>query len=170
MNGLTYFCKPRRRGGKIVLVVALATALLVIAAVATGCGSAKAKGVRGTDISYVKVMPSGDALTSGLTKMIKVPTNHDNLAFVVGVENGGDYLEQNIKVTLVIYQHPTPIRRVLTIGQINSKTTKEVIFKGPFNLTEFINKIPIKVDVAPVSGETNLVNNHYTYRVRFIPS
>ena len=106
MNGLTYFCKPRRRGGKIVLVVALATALLVIAAVATGCGSAKAKGVRGTDISYVKVMPSGDALTSGLTKMIKVPTNHDNLAFVVGVENGGDYLEQNIKVTLVIYQHP----------------------------------------------------------------
>ncbi|MGC9973916.1 MAG: CARDB domain-containing protein [Gaiellaceae bacterium] len=123
--------------------------------------------VHGTNIAYVKVMPSGDTLTPDLTKTIKVPTNPDNLAFVVGVENGGDYLEQNIKVTLLIDQNPQPIRRVLPIGQIYNQTTKEVIFKGPFSLTDLINKIPVKVDVAPVTGETNTANNHYTYEVRF---
>ncbi len=123
--------------------------------------------VHGTDIAYVKVLPSGDTLTPGLTKLINVPTNPDKLAFVVGVENGGDFMEQNIKVTLVIDQHPTPIRRVLTIGQIYNQTQKEVIFKGPFSLTDLINKIPVSVDVAPVTGETNTANNHYTYEVRF---
>jgi hypothetical protein len=163
MNGLRDFYEPRRRGGKIVLVVTLATALLAIAVVATGCGSAKAKGVHGTSIAYVKSLHSKHTLQQGVVSMILLKPN---LTFVVGVDNSGDYLEHNVKVTLLIKQKPQPIRKSLTIGQIRSGAKRDVVFKG-FNVTEVVNMIPIKVSVAPVSGETNLVNNSATYEVRF---
>lgn len=89
------------------------------------------------------------------------------LTFVVGVENGGDYEEHNVKVTLLIKQKPQPIRRSLTIGQIRRGAEQEVVFKGPFPLSDLISKIPLRVYVAPVSGETNLLNNSATYEVRF---
>ena len=164
MNGLRDFWKPRRRGSKIVLVVTLATALLVTAVVATGCGSAKAKGVHGTSIAYVKVLHSKHTLQQGVVSAILLKPN---LTFVVGVENSGDYLEHNVKVTLLIKQKPQPIRRSLTIGQIHPGALQEVFFKSPLGVTEMINRIPLKVSVAPVSGETNLVNNSATYEVRF---
>ncbi len=164
MNGLRDFCKPRRHEGRIALVVSLAVSLLVIAALASGCGSAKAKGVHGTSIAYVKVLPRKRTLQPGVAQTTQIKRQ---LAFVVGVENDGHFLEQNIKVTLMIDQKPQPIRRSLTIGQIRRGALKEVVFKGPFALTELANVIPIKVNVAPVGGETNLVNNSATYEVRF---
>lgn len=118
----------------------------------------------GTNIDYVKIMPVGETLTEGLTKTIKI---RKDLKFVVGVKNGGDYLEQNIKVTLLINQSPQPISMSLTIDQIYSGATKEVVFKGPFNISDPINKIPVKVDVTPVTGETYTSNNRATYEVRF---
>lgn len=120
--------------------------------------------LHGTNIAYVKVNPSGTTLTEGLTKTI---TTSKNLAFVVGVENGGDYQEQNIKVTLVIKQNSQQIRKSQTIGLIYPHTQKEVVFKGPFSLNDFANKVPIDIDVAPVPGETNDANNKATYEVRF---
>jgi len=164
MNGLKDFCKPRRHKSRIVLVVSLAISLLVIAAAATGCGSAKAKGVHGTSIAYVKVIPGNRTLHQGVVSTIRVTSS---IAFVVGVENGGDYPEHNAKVTLLIKQKPQPIRRSLTIGQIRRGAKQVVVFKAPFSLTEFANVIPIKVNVTPVGGETNLVNNSATYEVRF---
>jgi hypothetical protein len=164
MNDLKDFCKPRWREGKIVLAVTLAISLLAIAAVATGCGSAKAKSAHGTNIAYVKVLPSKQALRQGVVSTTQIKRQ---LAFIVGVENSGHFLEQNIKVTLLINQTPQPIRKSLTIGQIRRGALKEVVFEGPFALTELVNVIPIKVNVTPVSGETNLVNNSATYEVRF---
>lgn len=163
MNGLRGSCETRRRGGRIVLVVTLATALLAVAAVATGCGSAKAKGVHGTSIAYVKVNLGGRTLHQGVVSTIRL---RSNTAFVVAVENGGDYPEHNVKVALLIKQKPQPIRKSLTIGQIRRGAYQEVVFKG-LNVTELANIISIKVNVAPVSGETNLVNNSATYKVRF---
>ena len=119
--------------------------------------------VHGTNIAYVKVMPAGDTLTEGVNKIIKMD---ENLSFVVGVKNGGDYLEENIKVTLLINQKPA-ILRTLTIGKIYNGALKKVVFRGPFPLTDPINKIPVTVDVAPVTGETNTANNTANFEVRF---
>ena len=163
MNGLRDFYQPRRRGGSIVLVVTLATALLAVAVVAIGCGSAKTKGVHGTSIAYVKVNPGNRTLHQGMASVIQL---RSNTAFVVAVENGGDYLEHNVKVTLLIKQKPQPIRKSLTIRQIRRGAYQEVVFKG-LNVTEVVHRIPLKVSVAPVSGETNLVNNSATYEVMF---
>ncbi len=120
--------------------------------------------MHGTKIVYVKVMPAGTTLAEGLTKTIKI---RPDLKFVVGIENGGDYLEQNIRVRLLIKQSPKAIDRTLTIGQIYSHTQQEVVFKGPFDLTDPINKLTMKIDVAPVTGETYTANNKATYEVRF---
>ncbi|MGA9761814.1 MAG: CARDB domain-containing protein [Gaiellaceae bacterium] len=119
--------------------------------------------IHGTNIAYVKVFPSGDTLTEGVTKTI---TANERLRFVVGVQNGGDFQEQNIKVTLKISQKPDPIVKVMTIGQIYSHATAEVTFKD-FAVTELANVVPISVDVTPVTGETNKANNQATYEVRF---
>ena len=119
--------------------------------------------VHGTNIEYVKVMPANETLTQGsIAKTIKI---RRNLAFVVGVKNGGDYLESNIKVTLLVNQKP-PIKKVETIGQIFNRATTEVVFKN-FEVKEIANVVAIKVDVQPVSGETNKANNKATYEARF---
>jgi hypothetical protein len=119
--------------------------------------------VHGTNIEYVKVMPVGETLTQGLTKVVKI---RKDLSFVVGVKNGGDYTEQNIKVTLKINQSPQAIEKVATIAQIYTHQTAEVVFKN-FAVTDPINKLPVNIDVAPVNGETNKANNKATYEVRF---
>jgi hypothetical protein len=175
MNDLRDFHKPRRRGGKIVLVVTSTIALLVIAAVAIGCGSAKKSastasnpdtGRHGTGIAYVKVFPSNQTLQKGVTTVIQLK---QNLAFAVGVRNDGDYLEQNVKVTLVIRQlAPEPsITKTLSIAKISNGATKEVDFTGPYNIGTLISVVPIKVDVHPVVGEWKTTNNKATYEVRF---
>ena len=123
--------------------------------------------LHGTSIAYVKVMPAAPAdqmLTEGVTKTIKI---RQDLAFVVGVENGGDFLESNIKVRLVINQKSKPISRTRTIGEIYNGAETAVVFKGPFNLSDIANKITIKVDVSPVASETNKSNNTATYEVMF---
>lgn len=176
MNRSRNLCKSHRRRGRIVLVVTLATALLVVATAATGCGSAKAKGVHGTSIAYVKVPSSRQTLHQGqrMTAIIKIDaapsaqiTHKTAVTFVVGVKNDGDYTEHNVKVTLRIEQTPNPIKKTKTIGQMYKGTITEVAFKGVSGFTDLINKVPIKVDVAPVPGETNLANNSATYSVRF---
>ncbi|HEY5478149.1 MAG TPA: hypothetical protein VIJ84_00885 [Gaiellaceae bacterium] len=119
--------------------------------------------VHGTNIAYVKVFPSGDTLTEGVTKTI---TANGRLRFVVGVQNGGDFTEENIPVTLKIGQTPSPITKTATIRQIYTHQTAEVVFKD-FAITQLANVVPISVDVAPVTGETFLANNKATYEVRF---
>jgi hypothetical protein len=164
MNGLKNFLEPRRRGGWLALAVTSFAALLVIAAAATGGGSASVKGVHGTSVAYVKILPKQRTLQQGVVSTIRITSK---LEFVVAVKNGGDYPERNIKVTLLIKQNPRPIRKTLTIGKIPRGAYKEVVFKRLFNVTEFINRIPLKVIVSPVSGETQLTNNSASYEVRF---
>jgi hypothetical protein len=123
-------------------------------------------GRHGTGIAYVKVYPSGQTLSEYTTTTIKVQSG---LTFEVGVENTGDYLEQNVKVTLVINQIPSSssVTRKQTILKIYNGSTEKVDFKGPFTLVTMITAVPINVDVQPVTGEANLANNSRTYKVRF---
>ena len=161
MNGLRDFCKTRRRGDKIMFVVTLATALVVIATLATGCGSAKESD---TGITFVKVRPGGQTLQKGATSIIYVKKN---LGFVVGVENVGHDSVKNLEVTLLIDQSPQPIRRSRTIDQLNNGQATDVVFKGPINVTVLAAKIPIKVSITPGAGDKNRSNNSATYGARF---
>jgi CARDB len=120
--------------------------------------------VHGTNIAYVKVLPSGKTLTEG--SAAPIITANNRLAIAVGVKNGGDYTEEGIKVTLLINQTPKPIKQSETIGQIYSHNTTEVVFKN-LAVTELANIVPISIDVVPVVGETNKTNNKATFEVRF---
>jgi hypothetical protein len=132
--------------------------------VSTG-GTSTAGGTHGTQISYVKVYPSGKQLVAGEIPTIKIVPN---LNFEVGVMNGGNFMEQNIAVTLVINQPSSPIKKTETIAQIFNGDTKAVSFRN-FNLDVgfFGQVVKVKVDVAPVAGETFRTNNTATYEVRF---
>jgi hypothetical protein len=123
-------------------------------------------GRHGTGITYVKV--GTKTLVSGETATIKV---NGALVFAVGVQNSGDYMEQNVKVTLLINQKPDPIKIQKTIDKIYNGTTQEVDFKvgggTRYNLQQFVQVVTVKVDIAPVTGETYLGNNKATYEVIF---
>jgi hypothetical protein len=128
--------------------------------------TSSAGALHGTSIAYVKV--GGQTLTSGETATIK---DTGSLAFAVGVENGGDFLEQNVKVTLLINQKQHPIKIPTTIDQIYPGTTKEVVFRvgggTRYSLTELAQVIPVKVNIEPVPGEQRIENNKATYEVMF---
>ena len=91
-----------------------------------------------------------------------------NPLFVVGVKDGGNTEEKNIKVTLQILQSP---RIVMTrmIGQVQSGGTARAAF-STFSLSSSALTHPVKinVEVAPVPGEKNLSNNKASYKVQFV--
>lgn len=129
-------------------------------------GSTTAGGLHGTNIAYVKVTPDNKTLITDQPTTVQL---RQNLTFVVGVENSGDYLEQNVKVNLVIQQDAPdePVRRSQKILRIYNGETEEVDFKGPFDINTFIRDVPVRIDIVPVAGESNTGNNKATYKVRF---
>jgi hypothetical protein len=120
-------------------------------------------GLHGNQISYVKVLPSGDLLSTTTEATILVT---DDLAFEVGVEDSGDSQEVSVKVTLTIPKTPDPIVQTKTIAIIDPGETKAVTFKVGA-LVPFGERISVKVDVDPVPGETNTGNNTAEYPVIF---
>jgi hypothetical protein len=123
-------------------------------------------GRHGTGIAYVKISPANETLQVGVTKTIQLKAN---LGFVVGVENTGDYREENVKVKLVIHQNAPsePIVRKTSIASIYPNTTTDVFFKGPFNPSTLITVVQMNVQVTPVPSEASAANNTATYSVRF---
>jgi hypothetical protein len=120
-------------------------------------------GLHGSGIAYVKVLPSGQLLSTTTETTIKV-TN--DLSFEVGVEDTGDSQEVRIKVTLTIPKDPDPIVRKAVIPIIDPGETKTVRMKVGA-LVPFTPQASVKVDVDPVPGETNTANNTAEYPVIF---
>ena len=104
-----------------------------------------------------------------LTRQIYYLKSAGITAVMTSLTEGGNDLEQNVKVTLVIHQKPpnNSITRTLSIAKISNGATQEVDFRGPFNLTTLISVVPIDVRISPGPNETSLVNNTATYEVRF---
>ena len=168
MNDLRDLRDLRRRAIRGVLVVASLATLLLTAVAMSGCGSAKKAAVpekRDLRIAFVKVLPGDRTLQKGVT----VIWLRQNTAFVVGVGNFGSGPEKNVEVTLTIRQlSPSPvIKKTMLVPQIDTGTTKKVVFGGPFLIQTMIARIPIEVEVRPVEGETNVADNSATYEVRF---
>ncbi|MDX6485279.1 MAG: hypothetical protein QOF43_432 [Gaiellaceae bacterium] len=122
-------------------------------------------GKHGDGLVSVKVTPQGDTLSTSTATTVKVSAD---LAFVVTVEDSGDFQEVNVVVSLTIDAGGTPIKRTEKIPLIQPAQQQTVTFSG-FNLptSAFGAKATVKVDVAPVAGETNTSNNSATYTVFF---
>ena len=119
-------------------------------------------GLRGTGISFVRVLPSEQVLSANTETTIEVT---DRLAFEVGVEGTGDSQELRIRVTLTIPKDTEPVVRRATIPIIDPGEVRTVTFRVggvvPFDQSS------VKVDVDPVLGETNTTNNTAEYPVIF---
>ena len=132
----------------------------------TSTTNTSGSGRHGTGIAYVKVSPGNQTLQEGVTATIMLKTN---TGFVVGVENTGDFREQNVKVGLVIQQNAPAksIIRKATITTIYPSATGVAFFKGPFDVSTLITPVQIKVDVTPVPHEASIANNTAIYEARF---
>jgi hypothetical protein len=122
-------------------------------------------GLHGSQLVSVVANPGATRLSTSTATTVKVSTD---LAFAATVEDSGNFQENGVVVHLTISAGSTTIKRTQTIQTITPKTQKTVSF-GNFNLPSaaFGNKATIKVDVAPVPGETNTSNNSASYTVFF---
>lgn len=120
-------------------------------------------GLHGNQIESVKVLPSGQVLSTTTETTIQVT---DELAFEVGVTDSGESQEVRVKVTLTIPKQPDPIVLTETIPIIDPGETKTVRFKVGA-LVPFGEQTTVQVDVEPVPGETNTSNNTFEYPVIF---
>jgi hypothetical protein len=121
-------------------------------------------GLRGTNLVSVKVMPAGTELSTTTQTTIVVRTN---MTFQVTVQDSGDSQEANIPVKLTIVQSGTPdIVKTATIGFINPGETKTVNFTN-FTTPSFSKPATVKVEVQPVTNESNTDNNSADYPVIF---
>jgi len=122
-----------------------------------------ATGLHGNGIASVKVLPANTLLSESAENTIEASTD---LAFAVAVTDTGDAQEVKVVVTLTIRQSPSPIVKKATIDIINPGETKTVVFRD-FPSVTFGEKVTLRVDVAPVEGEKNTVNNSKEYPVFF---
>ena len=125
--------------------------------------SPSAGGLHGTQIVNVIVQPGAQQLSPSQDNTVKAS---DRLSFQVLVKNSGESQETQITVSLTIQQSPQPIRRKQVIDLINPGETKTVVFRslGP---PSFGTRTTVKVNVEPVTGESNTANNTAEYPVIF---
>jgi hypothetical protein len=125
--------------------------------------SPSAGGTHGNQIVSVIVQPGEQQLSPTEDNTVKAS---DNLSFQVLVKNSGESQETQVKVSLTIQQSPQPVRREQIIDLINPGETKTVVFKDLGSLS-FGTRTTLKVNVEPVTGETNTSNNTAEYPLIF---
>lgn len=130
-----------------------------------GAATSTTGGLRGTSLVSTKVLPSGTELSPSTTATIVVSTD---LGFQVTVENSGTAQVLAVPVTLTIEAKGGNITKKARIDFLNPGEQKVVTFR---NITippqDFANTATIKVEVMPVTGESNTSNNSADYPVIF---
>jgi hypothetical protein len=126
-----------------------------------------AAGNHGSALVSVTALPDNKRLVPGAPASDNEITASTDLAFQVVVEDSGDFQELNVGITLTIHKSPRPIVLRKKIDVINSGQTRTVTFtdidiNGLFGLPT-----TLKVDVAPVPGESRRTNNSAEYNVIF---
>jgi hypothetical protein len=125
--------------------------------------SPEAGGLHGNQIEGVLVLPGGARLSPTEENTVEAS---EETAFQVLVRNSGDSLETGVEVTLKILQSPDSITKTETIDLIQPGKTKNVVF-GDLGEVTIAEPATLRVNVAPVQGETNTGNNSAEYRVIF---
>jgi outer membrane murein-binding lipoprotein Lpp len=124
-------------------------------------------GKHGSALGPVKALPDGKELSASGTASDNEITASTDLAFQVTVEDSGDFQEFNVDVTLTIQKSPKPIVKKQRIPVINAGETKTVTFTN-IDLTGLFGlPTTVKVDIAPVPGETTTTNNSAEFKVIF---
>jgi hypothetical protein len=124
-------------------------------------------GKHGDALISVRALPQAVDLSTSTPTTIKV-TN--TLAFIVTVENSGNFQEPNVLVNLTVNAGGKPIKKQEKIPLILPAQRQTVNFNGVSNdlpTTAYGNPATIKVEVAPVAGEIFTTNNSATYTVLF---
>jgi hypothetical protein len=122
-------------------------------------------GKHGDGLVSVKAQPQGLTLSPDTATTVEVSAA---LAFVVTVEDSGDFQELNVPVTLTIDAGGTPIVKRKSIQVIQAAQQQPVTFDN-FQLptSAFGAKATVKVEVGAVAGEINTANNAGSYTVFF---
>jgi hypothetical protein len=122
-------------------------------------------GKHGDGLVSVRVTPQGSDLSTSTATTVKVSAD---LAFLVTVENSGNFQEVSVPVTLTITAGGKTIKKQQTIALIAAAQRQTLTFTG-FDVppAAFGNPAKVKVEVAPVAGEVNTANNSATYTVFF---
>jgi CARDB len=120
-------------------------------------------GLHGNQLVGVVVQPGAQQLSPTEDNTVKAS---DRLSFQVLVKNSGDSQETQVQVSLTIQQSPEPVRREQIIDVINPDQTKAVVFRD-LPPPSFGTRTTVKVNIEPVTGETNTANNTAEYPVIF---
>lgn len=128
----------------------------------TGTGN-----LRGTRLVSTVAQPSGTTLTAGTPA--SVPASAD-LQWRVTVLNGGDFVENNVKVTATLTypssaSAPADVQEA-TIASIDPGKQATVTVKGPPQESVDLGTAgSLRIEVAPVTGESNTQNNQAEYPI-----
>jgi hypothetical protein len=118
---------------------------------------------RGTGLVSVKALPSGTELS---TQTLNTVEASEDLGFAVTIEDTGCSQEVRVVVTLTIQKQPEPIVKKQTVPLINPGEQQTVTFRK-IGQVPFATRTSIKIEVAPVKGETRTSNNTAEYPVIF---
>jgi hypothetical protein len=118
---------------------------------------------RGTGLVSLKALPSGTELS---TQTLNTVEASEDLGFAVTIEDTGCSQEVSVEVTLTIQKQPEPIVKKQTVPLINPGERQTVTF-SKIGQVPFATRTSIKVEVAPVKGETRTSNNTAEYPVIF---
>jgi hypothetical protein len=124
-------------------------------------------GKHGDALISVRALPQAIDLSTSSATTIKVTSP---LAFIVTVENSGNFQEPNVVVNLTVNAGGKPIKKQEKIPLILPAQRQTVNFSGissELPTTAYGNPATIKVEVAPVAGEIFTTNNSATYTVLF---
>jgi hypothetical protein len=118
---------------------------------------------RGTGLVSVKALPSGTELS---TQTLNTVEASEDLGFAVTIEDTGCSQEVRVVVTLTVQKQPEPIVKKQTVPLINPGEQQTVTFRK-IGQVPFATRTSIKIEVAPVKGETRTSNNTAEYPVIF---
>ena len=121
-------------------------------------------GLHGSALVSVRALPSGLVLVRDQENVV---TASPDLAFEVTISNSGESQEVQVKVRLTVAQENRPVRRLATVPLINPGEEKSVRFRNLGQIVQFAERVPVRVEVLPVRGETRLANNSAEYPVSF---
>lgn len=118
---------------------------------------------RGTGLVSVRALPAGTDLSPDTLNTVEAS---EQLGFAVTIEDTGCSQEVRIPIKLTILKEPNPIVKTQTVGIINPDEQQTVTFRN-LGQPPFARRTTLRVEVTPVTGETNRDNNTAEYPVIF---
>ena len=132
---------------------------------ATDNGEPTAGNLRGNQLIGTEALPSGTRLSRDSVTTIEAS---ENLEWRVTVKNGGDFVENNVVVSVRFSYPSSPNEgetQEATIPVIEPDQEVSVTLPGPSEV-DYREQGVLVVDVKPVPGETVIDNNTLEYAVR----